>query len=198
MKKGFTLAEALIALSLLGVVAALTVPNILYTGNDKKFIAQARKVATTMQDAIDLKYSLYGMPQKSINDDDTKQLLGWLTTDNDNQKSTLKAKYFSYNTVITSDGIIYAEGSTANRATNCFDNTSCIICADINGTGGPTTNYSAKDLPSVLKKISNASNNKNSKDVVCFNIKEGSIQTVQNANCASEGCKRFVKYVNEE
>ena len=55
MKKAFTLAEVLLVLAIIGVIAALTVPNLVTSNMDKKYVALAKKAQTTLQQAIDTK-----------------------------------------------------------------------------------------------------------------------------------------------
>jgi prepilin-type N-terminal cleavage/methylation domain-containing protein len=47
----FTLAEILIALGLLGVIAAFTIPKVLSTSNNQKYTAMAKEVAATIAEA---------------------------------------------------------------------------------------------------------------------------------------------------
>lgn len=53
MKKrfGFTLAEVLITLSIIGLIAALTTPNLLNNTNEKELITQFQKTYSTLQQA---------------------------------------------------------------------------------------------------------------------------------------------------
>ena len=44
MKKGFTLAEVLITLGIIGVVAALTLPSLITNYRKKQTVAQLKKV----------------------------------------------------------------------------------------------------------------------------------------------------------
>lgn len=63
--KGFTLAEILITIGIIGVVAALTIPNLIQNSNSKKFITQFKKSLSTLNQAAisaqaqyDMDYSL--------------------------------------------------------------------------------------------------------------------------------------------
>ncbi len=54
LKKGFTLAEVLLTLTIIGVVAAITLPAIMTNVNDAVLEAQAKKFYSQLTDAIDL------------------------------------------------------------------------------------------------------------------------------------------------
>ena len=52
MKKGFTLAEVLITLGIIGVVAALTMPSLIASYQKKVWVAQLKKDVSILQNAI--------------------------------------------------------------------------------------------------------------------------------------------------
>ena len=65
MKKGFTLAEVLITLGIIGVVAAMTIPTLIQNTNSVKFASQFKKSVSTLSQAAlmaqaqyDIDYSL--------------------------------------------------------------------------------------------------------------------------------------------
>ena len=65
--RGFTLAEVLITLGIIGVVAAITIPLLIQNSNSKKFITQFKKSLSTLNQAAinaqaqyDMDYSLLG------------------------------------------------------------------------------------------------------------------------------------------
>lgn len=51
IKKGFTLAEVLITLGIIGVVAAMTIPTLIQNTNSVKFAAQFKKTVSTLSQA---------------------------------------------------------------------------------------------------------------------------------------------------
>ena len=53
-KSGFTLSEVLLTLGIIGVVAAMTVPSLMNSTEDKKLAAAAKKAYNTLQNAITL------------------------------------------------------------------------------------------------------------------------------------------------
>ena len=49
--RGFTLAEVLITLGIIGVVAVITIPLLIQNSNSKKFITQFKKSLSTLNQA---------------------------------------------------------------------------------------------------------------------------------------------------
>ena len=59
MKKiGFTLAEVLLTLAIIGVVSTMTVPSLISSIDDRELQAQAKKAYNTLQSAITMKYAV--------------------------------------------------------------------------------------------------------------------------------------------
>lgn len=54
MKNGFTLAELLIALAILGVIATFTIPKVLYSQQSSQWNSAAKEVAGAMSEAFQL------------------------------------------------------------------------------------------------------------------------------------------------
>jgi len=52
MKKGFTLVEVVLTLSIIGVIAATTIPTMIHYTNKKATIEQLKKSAATLNQAI--------------------------------------------------------------------------------------------------------------------------------------------------
>ena len=52
MQKGFTLAEVLITLGIIGIVAALTLPSMINNSNKKEFEALLKKQYSALQQAV--------------------------------------------------------------------------------------------------------------------------------------------------
>lgn len=60
MKKGFTLTEVLIALSIIGVIATLTIPTFFVNAQQSEFRTDFRKALNVVNNAIDLNFVLDG------------------------------------------------------------------------------------------------------------------------------------------
>src|SRR5574344_2111076 len=54
MKKGFTLAEVLIVLGIIGVVAALTIPTLINSYQEKATVTRLKKVYSTLSQAYQM------------------------------------------------------------------------------------------------------------------------------------------------
>ncbi len=61
---GFTLAEVLITLGIIGVVAALTIPTLMQKTNRKETVAKVKKVVSTMSNALEMSMAEYGLVSK--------------------------------------------------------------------------------------------------------------------------------------
>ena len=57
---GFTLAEVLIVIGIIGVVAALTLPNLNHATGDKERVTKVKKIYSTLNDAYDRAQVVYG------------------------------------------------------------------------------------------------------------------------------------------
>jgi prepilin-type N-terminal cleavage/methylation domain-containing protein len=62
MKKGFTLAEVLITLGIIGVVAALTIPGLVASYQEKVTVTKLKKLYTTLSQAYEMARIEYGDP----------------------------------------------------------------------------------------------------------------------------------------
>lgn len=80
MRKGFTLAELLIALAILGVIAAFSIPKVLQSQQDAKFKAMAKEAASTVAQAYDL-YKLSSQPTANTRLSDLTPYLNYVQMD---------------------------------------------------------------------------------------------------------------------
>lgn len=140
MKKGaFTLAEVLLTLAIIGVVAAMTVPSLMTSTEDKKLAAGAKKAYNTLQNAVTLKQAQTDLTPA----DATDGLMKFLTGDGaigDKVQVLKVTEGKTTNLVQTPDGIVYVSGDGA-CGTGEIDSTSyCTVVVDVNGVEGP--NYS--------------------------------------------------------
>ncbi len=60
MSKGFTLAEVLITLGIIGIVAAMTIPNLLQKNYEKRAISQLRETQSILAQAVKMAEDEYG------------------------------------------------------------------------------------------------------------------------------------------
>ncbi len=139
MKKiGFTLAEVLLTLSIIGVVSTMTVPSLMTSIDDRELQAQAKKAYNTIQSAISMQYALSG---KTPDGYTQGQLLGYLVgkqTDKQSVKYIAKEDETSIPYEIQlPDGQVLAVLSNGQYCYKGNPNP-CHIQVDINGSDGPT------------------------------------------------------------
>ena len=65
---GFTLAEVLIVIGIIGVVAALTLPNLNHATGDKETVTRVKKLYSTLTEAFDRAQVIYGPFDTWFND----------------------------------------------------------------------------------------------------------------------------------
>ena len=136
MKKAFTLAEVLLVLAIIGVIAALTVPNLVTSNMDKKYVALAKKAQTTLQQAIDTKMGDAALGTNRMN----MHLLRWLANTQGNVPGVLRVSNSNptnanFTSILTTDGILYR---TITEANSCTNDDPCYIAVDLDGAGGIT------------------------------------------------------------
>lgn len=66
MKKGFTLAEVLITLGIIGVVAAMTIPTLIQNTNSIKFVTQFKKDISTLSQAALMAQAQYDVDYAAL------------------------------------------------------------------------------------------------------------------------------------
>ncbi|MBR1977009.1 prepilin-type N-terminal cleavage/methylation domain-containing protein [bacterium] len=150
-KSAFTLAEVLLVLAIIGVIAAVTIPAIMQQSSEKKFAALAKKTMSTLQNAIDLK-----MATVPVGPGDLQMgLLEWLLDGEDDGTNTLKGVKVNNNssTIQFPDGVIVYWGNALKctnpttptdrlgcNGTTCGYETSCAgwFRIDLNGADPPT------------------------------------------------------------
>ena len=84
-KAGFTLAEVLITLGIIGVVAAMTIPNLIQKNYEHQTIAKLKETHSILSQAIRMASEEYG------------ELSGWGTLDNEKDSSGIKVTKFMNN-----------------------------------------------------------------------------------------------------
>lgn len=163
-KKGFTLAEVLVTLVVIGIVAALTIPALLENTNQAELKTAFKKSVATLNQAI-----VMSVAQDSVD-------VSNVTSSGDNSAALAnffmnKLNVISSNTTaasptfFTADGMQYtvtkytAGGCNASSDTNANSTTAnCVVSVDVNGgkspntvsTGNSTATYSFKDQYSLI------------------------------------------------
>jgi prepilin-type N-terminal cleavage/methylation domain-containing protein len=137
-RKGFTLAEVLITLSIIGVVAALTIPAITASSNEARAKTSIKKAVSVLNQALTMSVAQDGLTANSV-------------TGTGGTSNTLKNIFQSYlstlsfdnanNTLTTADGMVYTfwlNGTAGcnSPANNLANAATCLVEVDINGNSG--------------------------------------------------------------
>ena len=107
----FTLAEVLITLVIIGVIAAMTVPSLMNNTNKKENIVRYKKALSTINQALNRNYALYGFNMASVDanckDEDKDRADAIMSVCSIFNTTLLKINSFNYATLRTHDGKLY-------------------------------------------------------------------------------------------
>lgn len=136
MKKSsaFTLAEVLITLAIIGVVAAMTIPGVILRTNQQEYKSGFKKAISVLNQAVTMSLAMDNDSpeyQKS-----TQELHDYLIKRMNVMKSDISTSGGN-KAFYTADGFRYEIGSVPS--TGCTQDAPCIITVDVNGDRGPTT-----------------------------------------------------------
>ena len=136
MKKSsaFTLAEVLITLAIIGVVAAMTIPGVILRTNQQEYKSGFKKAISVLNQAVTMNLAMDNDSpeyQKS-----TQELHDYLIKRMNVMNSDIRASGGN-KAFYTADGFRYEIGSVPS--TGCTQDKPCIITVDVNGDRGPTT-----------------------------------------------------------
>ena len=131
MKKlGFTLAEVLITLVIIGVIAAMTVPTLMNNTNAQEFRSALKKAISGVNQALTLNYALEGLAAndytagKDLVQDVFKKRMSVI--DGEESFTVTNCAGASKDTVwTTADGIIFCLDSTYTSAASDEQGTAC-------------------------------------------------------------------------
>lgn len=159
IKKAFTLAEVLVTLGVIGVIAAMTLPNLIADKKEKETAARLKKVYSTLSQAHISLSNKYGTPDEwGINSDTEiynkfkEELTVVKECSNDNNCYKNKYKYlskdaaqqYSFNhPIILNDGTAIAfyplsyDCSNSRGTTKQLENACAEVFIDINGSQKP-------------------------------------------------------------
>ncbi len=126
-KQGFTLAEVLITLVIIGIIAAMTLPSLLGGTNKQEIKTGLQKAMSTLSQAITLHYALTGEDFSTGGDN----VSGFVTT-----RLNIKDRSSDNNVVISQDGMVYDFAQAFGAETASSDK---YVLVDVNGRKGPTS-----------------------------------------------------------
>ena len=122
-KKGFTLAEVLITLAIIGVVAAISIPSVISNSQQQEFKTGLRKAVSVLNSAITMNMAIDGESPY-----DNKDLFNYLQRHMSIISSTTKTPYYSI-----------FQGSSSNAGSNALFYTTDGMrfeMEDVCGSGG--------------------------------------------------------------
>lgn len=145
-KSGFTLAEVLVTLMIIGVIAAMTIPSLMQSTAQQEFRAAYKKAVSMISQAVTLNYALDGI--------DASDKTGTAFFDIMTQRLNVLSSNASSQEMYTADGMWFKAGTTfggavgSAAACNSNDgNQTTNICAnvqvDVNGMKGPNKGTTA-------------------------------------------------------
>ena len=121
---GFTLAEVLITLAIIGVVAAMTIPSVIVNTNQQEFKTGLKKAVSVLNQAITMNIALENVSPTDLTADTydvskTDNLMGYLAQRLNIIKSTILNNGASQNLAFyTADGMRFEFGSQAPNGLN--------------------------------------------------------------------------------
>ena len=151
MKKGFTLAEVLITLVIIGVIAAMTIPTLMNSTNQQEFRVGLKKAISAVNQAVSLNYALEG---KSIGDTDLDSSANVVTNLFQKRMSVISTATSDVafatssdvtpstdNVFYTADGMRYAinVSGSATFDTDANEYYYGYLLIDVNGDKGPNS-----------------------------------------------------------
>ena len=159
---GFTLAEVLITLAIIGVVAAMTIPSVIVNTNQQEFKTGLKKAVSVLNQAITMNVALENITPadltvegKKVSDD--QSLMNYVAKRLNIIKETTKLEFGGGNAAFyTADGMRFefptsagsGMASAALTGTNCTNTNPCLVLVDVNGdkkpnpqTGTDSANY---------------------------------------------------------
>lgn len=152
MKKGFTLAEVLITLVIIGVIAAMTIPTLMNSTNNQEFRVGLKKAISALNQAMSLNYALEGTQigadnlssSENIVNNLFKKRMSVITTATSGTAfgvgSTGITATDNQNVFYTADGARYAVSYAAGAYDPVADQMYYgLILIDVNGEKGPNT-----------------------------------------------------------
>lgn len=146
-KLGFTLAEVLITLGIIGVVAAMTIPTLLSNTNDQEFKTGFKKAMSTLNQAVTMSIALDGTDFSGlVSGTGANSVYNMFTTRmnvvSTGANSVMNGGNLTFNsssnyTLFFNDGMAITFPQAGSQCTT--SGASCTILVDVNGAKKPNT-----------------------------------------------------------
>lgn len=140
-KSGFTLAEVLITLGIIGIVAAMTIPSLMNSTGQAEFKTGMKKALSVLNQAVAMNFSLDGNDFSSLTTTVTNQSgslynmfvtrMNIVNTGTTNAPANLQGTNYA---LFFNDGMIISFPQTAS---SCTTNQPCTLIVDVNGVKKP-------------------------------------------------------------
>ena len=160
MKKtsGFTLAEVLITLGIIGVVAAMTIPTLMNQSSQAVFRTGFKKAVSVLNQAITMNVALNDSDFSALSSGDTSGSVFYMLNTRMNVLKTIAGtsdmgaggpfdQGSNYALYLT-DGMTLSINTNLNACATVTDN--CKMVVDVNGIKGPNTLSTATDTSGSL------------------------------------------------
>jgi len=136
-RKGFTLAEVLVTLAVIGIVAALTIPTLIQSSSQKQAKTSIKKAMSVLNQALAMSIAENSLDANATNQSaDLKGLFGtYLSAIQSTDTSITTADGMKY-TFYKADGINNCKLPTYNHPGATGSDANCMIELDINGNAG--------------------------------------------------------------
>lgn len=135
-KQGFTLAEVLVTLMIIGVIAAMTIPSLMQNTQQQEFKAAYKKAVSMLNQAVSLNYALDGEDATSFKGTGFYDLL--------TKRLNVMSKDDTNRAIYTADGMYFTVLSSATPATPANPPTLTAYATDCETDGDNSTHQCAK------------------------------------------------------
>ena len=131
-KSGFTLAEVLVTLMIIGVIAAMTIPSLMQSTSQQEYKAAFKKAVSMINQAVTLNYALDGRDGTDYTGADFFDLM--------TQRLNVMSSTAGNSELYTADGMYFKAGGGAACTVaggGGVDNICAEVTVDVNGAKGP-------------------------------------------------------------